>query len=81
MVIDLVKADDWQGLYINGVLVEETHCIQTEDLLEYVKLEVIKSGGISEFEYVVSYVNSEWMEEYGSLPQLIKDIPEEEIEI
>jgi hypothetical protein len=81
MIIDLVVADDWQGLYIGGILAEEGHKIQTDDLLEHIKQHVAMCDGISDFEYVVLHVNQEWMEDQGSLPQFIKDIPEYVIEL
>lgn len=80
MIIDIIKADDWEGLYVDGTLCTESHRIDLEDILECVKHKVdTLDDGITAFEYAITYINQEWMEEMGSLPQLIEDIPDEAI--
>ncbi len=60
----VTNCDDWEGLYIDGVLVEECHKINFKDWV----------GKISELTEVE--VTSEWLgEDVGSLPSSISDIP------
>lgn len=77
MVINIVIADDWQGLYVNGILKFEAHRVDADIVLEAVKREVTDCDGINNFKYAISLVDQNWMEEQGSLPEYIKDIPEE----
>jgi hypothetical protein len=80
MIVDIIKADDWEGMYVDGTLCTESHHIDSEDILECVKNKVeTLEDGITAFEYVISYVNQEWMEEQGSLPLNISDISEDVI--
>ena len=37
--IELVSVDDWEGLYINGVLILEGHSVSLEYFLEYLKMQ------------------------------------------
>jgi hypothetical protein len=62
-----VKADDWVGIYKNGVLVEEGHRIPIDNLFEIlgVKFDII-------------HADQEWLEEFGNLPDKIEDVKKEE---
>lgn len=77
MKIDIVRADDWEGLYLFGVLYGDGHNIRVEDLLECFKSEFTLLEVITDFDYVISYVNQEWMEEQGSFPRYLRAIPKE----
>lgn len=79
MIIDIVKAEDWEGLYVDGNLCTEGHHIESEDILECIKEIVTTCEGISDFEYVITYVSSKWMEDVCSFPTLICNIPDDAI--
>ncbi len=57
MKIDIVNADDWSGLYLDGVLVEEGHHLRLKDVLAACNL-------LAEFHEV----NQAWMEKQQTLP-------------
>jgi len=61
--VAFVDGDDWEGLYINGKLVEEHHHVRTEDVLRHlgIKCEVI-------------YPDQDWLEERGSLPANLSEV-------
>jgi hypothetical protein len=65
--VTLVMGDDWDGLYIDDVLVYENHSIPNMTLIEEL--------GIS---YHVIYPDQEWLEENGRLPTHLHEVKEEE---
>lgn len=70
--IVLMNADDWQGLYINGELVEEDHKIDLVDAFDRFDIDSFSS-------LETHCVNQEWIEDAGCFPDDIEDcILEEE---
>lgn len=67
----LVSADDWQGIYINGILTEESHEITHEYLVELLK------NGYASFTFM--NVEGEWVYRDGSLPLLWEDFCKKEL--
>lgn len=61
--IVLVRADDWEGLYINGELVEEGHSVGVST--------VMKKIGINMEE---RWCDDNWLYERGRLPKQLKDV-------
>lgn len=59
--IDYVTGDDWEGLYIDGNLVEENHTISIFDLLE-----TLEDRKLLTFE--CTEVNQNYLEDLGNLP-------------
>jgi hypothetical protein len=59
----LVCGDDWQGLYINGKLVEEGHNIPLDEIFKYLGIE---GRSIT--------VNDEWLQEQGRLPENLDEV-------
>jgi hypothetical protein len=55
--------DDWEGLYVDGKLVEERHTIRLCDLAKAVGLD-----------YEEDEVRYEWLAERGSLPGRYEDV-------
>ena len=39
MKVTIVKSDDWEALYIKGVLVKENHRLSSSDILDAIGLE------------------------------------------
>lgn len=64
----IVTADDWQGIYVNGKLVDETHRLRLSDILSILGVD-----------YDDISVDQDWMESHGHLPKDFRDIPEEVI--
>lgn len=73
MKITIVNAYDWAGFYLDGILRHEGHSIRYDILIE----ELIKSAKVLTEEEYISIDNQEWLENLGSLPVLLKDIPDE----
>ena len=69
--VTVVNGDDWQGLYLNGVLHSEAHSLKFCDL-GYI---INKIGPISK--YVEYDVCSQWMYDMGFLPKFFVDIPKD----
>jgi hypothetical protein len=67
--IVVVCADDWQGLYVNGNLVNEDHKIRIGDLASCTPIGTV----------TIKYLNDkgcEWLENKGSFPSnLLSKIP------
>ena len=61
--ITFVLGNDWTGMYIDGVLVEEGHTIPY--------WAIVRALG---FEYDSKSVDEEWLEAYGCMPNDLKDV-------
>lgn len=59
----LVRADDWTGLYKNGVLIYEDHSIDLETYSEIVGIPC-----------PVKWADDDWLIEAGHLPELLSDV-------
>ena len=66
--IVVVDSDDWQGMYVNGVLKEEGHELRIDDISKYTPISEIK-------EFCLSYYGTEELEDFGSLPNKLSEIP------
>lgn len=66
--IVLITADDWQGIYVNGKLMDENHSLSLRMVLEILGVE------FSDFT-----VDQEWMENHGHLPENLSDVPEDKL--
>ena len=64
--ITIAYADDWEGIYIDGVLAYENHSISLSDIQSFVDL------GIDSIP-----VDTNWLEERGNLPINMEDIKQE----
>lgn len=68
MIINIVIADDWQGLYIDKELVLANHTIDATDICK------ILQDRSDEIEYEELYCKTEWLEEIGNLPHDIDQV-------
>lgn len=64
--ITFVQADDWEGLYINGVLVCEEHSICVEHLLSALKIPA-----------TTIQADYDWLVARGRLPEKLSDVKTE----
>ncbi len=60
----IVKVDDWEGLYVDGVLKNEGHEVRLSWVLEAFGLPPARS----------LWADEKWLEEAGSLPALLSDV-------
>jgi hypothetical protein len=70
MTIDIVTLDDWEGLYINGKLVDEDHSIRLDTVLKKLAREY-------KFTFRSRYVSPEFEEkihEVGNLPENLDEV-------
>ena len=58
-----VSGGDWEGIYIDGKLVEEDHNVQLRDFAKHVGIT------LQEIE-----ADLEWLEDEGSLPEVLLDV-------
>ena len=63
----LVLADDWQGIYLDGILELEGHTIMLDDVLNIVNINNVKYGGLF-------HVEQNWIEIEGSLPANLNNV-------
>ena len=61
--IGFVSCDDWEGLYIDGKLVEQGHHIRIDDIFRHLR---IKCQEI--------HPDDDWLVERGSLPENFEDV-------
>jgi len=69
--IKLVRGEDWEGIYVNDELHHEGHRLGGETYLDLIHSYNSKLTG----EYEVYYVDSDWLEDMGSLPEEFGEIP------
>lgn len=63
--ITFVNGDDWEGLYINGKLIMENHCLDV--------FRVLNAIGI---DYNFLDADVEWLVNLGRLPENLTDVKE-----
>ena len=63
MKVTIVTGDDWQGIYIDGVLKDESHGLRPCDVLDAV--------GIT---YREIAADLDWLADEGSLPEQLSDV-------
>ncbi|EGL19835.1 MULTISPECIES: hypothetical protein [unclassified Paenibacillus] len=74
--LTLISADDWEGLYYDGMLIFEEHELQKEELVKF-----MRSVGTLNVDFKsLNYLGLRWIREVGSLPGDISEIPNEYIE-
>ena len=57
---------DWQGVYLNGKLIDQDHCVYADALLQYIYKEHILVTSVK-----TNAVPSAWLNNAGWLPQLL----------
>lgn len=65
--VALVKADDWEGLYVNERLVCEDHEISVEEVMSYVLYQHVDRFQIFE-------ADQEWVGENGTFSLDLRDV-------
>lgn len=71
-IVVLVSGDDWEGMYLDGVLACEGHRLSARECLEALAGKTIAS-------VTPLGVDQRWLEARGDLPRLLKDIPRRKI--
>lgn len=71
----ILKADDWEGLFVDGELISEDHHLGSGDLVFLLKkAEELK---FKSSDIVVKYVTDNdygYLEQSGNFPQLLSDL-------
>jgi hypothetical protein len=67
MNIDLVRGDDWEGIYLDGFLQLENHSLRLSDVLE-----LLMDQQIDGFHQHTA--DEEWLEERGRLPENLSEV-------
>ena len=63
--VGLVRGDDWEGLYLDGKLVEEGHHLRLTDVLKHFGIECEEV-----------WPDDSWLEERGRLPENFDEVPQ-----
>lgn len=63
VTVGFVDCDDWEGLYINGRLIEQSHHIRLDEVLAHLGIKC-----------VCYYPDDAWLEERGDLPENLDDV-------
>ena len=66
--VTLAKGDDWQGLYVDGMLAAEDHNVSASEALKVVS---VYSCKFSFKEVIVDY---DWLANQGSMPDSEEDL-------
>jgi len=70
----LVVTDDWQGVYVDGVLEHEGHRIEGSDWIRII-------GRHKNFGEIESYwADEEYMHDVGNFPNKFEDLPKDILE-
>lgn len=72
MNIIIAQGDDWEGIYVDGQLLDQGHSLHLMDVLTELKklgAEFTDSTTISQRE-----VNLDWINMYGELPRSIDEV-------
>ena len=72
MQVSVVRGEDWEALYINGILKNENHSIMTERALEI--LEEAFNGSPYTLEVEVIQADDKWLSKRGNMPMSLKDV-------
>ena len=72
MQVSVVRGEDWEALYINGILKNENHSIMTERTLEI--LEEAFNGSLYTLEVEVIQADDKWLSKRGNMPMSLKDV-------
>lgn len=59
------ESGDWEGLYLNGIIKEQSHDIWRYSIVEYFK------DGYDSF--IVYDADTDWVEKEGCLPETLKE--------
>lgn len=70
--IVLADGDDWNGMYVDGILVNEGHTLSAKDALTTL-VSIMYAGEVIE-SVSVGEVNLDWLDSCGSFPENIKDV-------
>lgn len=69
------RGDDWEGLYLDGILVEEGHSIQPEEALRKILSHYpVNESFLQSNDVVVIDIDLDWIESQGSLPSVLSDV-------
>jgi len=63
MKLDIVRNDDWCGIYVDEILITENHTIELEDLLTLLKIP-----------FQSKWVDTGWLFDRGNLPTHLSEV-------
>lgn len=61
--LTIVRAGDWEGIYIDGKLVDDAHSFESEDVLKMLGIDC-----------EVKWANDAWLSERGRLPEKLQEV-------
>ena len=73
--IKYVIGEDWEGLYIRNVLVDEGHRIRFDDGFKFICNHINYVKGVESIQFSIYGIDQDWLEDQGSMPEKFKDIP------
>jgi len=71
-----ITADDWEGIYFNGLLKTEGHRVPFRDLMEI----IVEEGGRIEY-WATIEADADWLNDLGNLPDTLREVKFAENEI
>lgn len=69
-IVRISNDDDWEGVYIDGVIADQNHSVDYRYILE-------KLNGMGLIRYEEFLVDQDWMYSQGHLPENLDEIPED----
>jgi len=68
MILTVVTGDYWEGFYIDGVLREQGHSLDWIKLID----QHLIGASITKIDQLIP--NQEWLDDNGSLPELLSEV-------
>ena len=70
MKISLVHGDDWQGLFINGILVTEGHRVTVEEAITAISERLVRQ----DIQFESLEANYKWLEDRGGFTEKLEKV-------
>lgn len=78
--VKYVVGEDWEGIYVNNVLVDEGHKIRFKDGFETICKYINEVESVDSIEFSTYDIDQDWLEDEGGLPEKFEDIPSKLLE-
>lgn len=78
--VKYVVGEDWEGIYIYNVMAYEGHKIRFKDGFNVICKHINEIENVDTIQFSTYYINQDWLENEGSLPEKFEDIPSDLLE-
>ena len=68
--LQLISVDDWQGLYLDGILITEDHSIEDPEIW----IKVVSENNLTLDDFITRYIGDSVDEDFTNFPKELKDL-------